>query len=99
MIVIAKLKAKSGQEKDMGDAIRRILPDVAKEEGTLVYTLHQSQSDPSVFMFYEKYADQDAFAHHSSTPYLKELFDALAPMLDGAPEIDMYNEIDGIDKK
>jgi hypothetical protein len=35
---------------------------------------------------------------HSSTPYFKELFGILEPLLDGAPEIEMYNEVAGIQK-
>ena len=47
----------------------------------------------SVFLFYEKYADGAALKTHSSTPYFKELFDALKSLLDGAPEIEMYDEL------
>jgi quinol monooxygenase YgiN len=33
---------------------------------------------------------------HSSTPHFKALFKTIKPMLDGAPEIAMYNELAGI---
>ena len=98
MIVVAKLKAKSGSEDQMEQAIREILPEVEKEEGTLVYTLHRSQKDPSIFLFYEKYTDADALTAHSSTPHFQALFGVLGPLLDGAPEIDMYDEVAGINK-
>ena len=87
MIVVAKLKAKVGEEANMEEALRGMVTKVAQEEGTLAYTLHRAQQDPSVFLFYEKYRDAAALKAHSSTPYFKELFGALKPMLDGAPEI------------
>jgi quinol monooxygenase YgiN len=93
MIVVAKLKAKVGEEANMEDALRGMVTKVAQEEGTLTYTLHRAQQDPSVFLFYEKYRDAAALKTHSSTPYFKELFGALKPMLDGAPEIEMYDEL------
>ena len=98
MIVVAKLKAKSGEDSKMADALQAMVSRVEQEEGTLVYTLHQAQNDPTQFLFYEKYTDAQALKAHSTTPYFKELFGALAPLLDGAPEIEMYDEIAGLKK-
>ena len=64
----------------------------------MTYTLHKDQSNPRVFLFYERYKDTDALVAHSSTPYFKGLFKTLKPMLDGAPEISMYTELAGISK-
>ena len=71
---------------------------VGQEEGTLAYTLHRSRKDATVFLFYEKYKDKDALSFHSSTPYFKEMFGAIGPLLDRDPEIDMYNEIAGLNR-
>ena len=98
MIVVAKIKAKSGEESKMADALQAMVAKVEKEEGTLTYTLHQAQNDPTQFLFYEKYTDGQALKAHSSTPYFKELFGLLQPLLDGAPEIEMYNEIARLEK-
>jgi len=98
MIVVAKIKAKSGEEEKMEKAFLDIMPKVEQEEGTLVYTLHRSQKDPTVFLFYEKYKDKGALKEHSSTPHFQELFGILGPLLDGNPEIEMYDEIKGINK-
>ena len=93
MVVVAKLKAKAGEEAKMEEALRGMVVKVAQEQGTLTYTLHQAQQDPSVFLVYEKYQDASALKTHSSTSYFKELFDVLKPLLDGAPEIEMYDEL------
>jgi quinol monooxygenase YgiN len=77
----------------MEEALRDMVGKVAQEQGTLTYTLHRAQNDPNVFLFYEKYADGAAFEAHCSTPYFKELFGALKSLLDGAPEIEMYDEL------
>ena len=96
MVVIAKLKAKNGKEGDLEEAFREIISKVQQEEGTLRYTLHRLRKDPTVFMLYEKYKDKDALSYHSSTPYFKELFRLLGSILEGEPEIEMYEEIVGI---
>ena len=93
MIVVAKLKAKSGEAEKMEEALRGMVAKVAQEPGTLTYTLHRAQQDPCLFLFYEKYKDAAALKAHSATPYFKELFSSLKPMLDGPPEIEMYDEL------
>ena len=74
MIVVAKLKAKAGEEGNMEEALRGMVDKVAQERGTLTYTLHRAQQDPSVFLLYERYQDASALKTHSSTSYFKELF-------------------------
>jgi len=98
MIVVAKLKAKSGEENKMEEALRSMVSKVEAEEGTLMYSLHRSQKDPTQFLFYEKYTDAEALKAHSETPYFKELFGVLQPLVDGPPEIEMYDEIAVLNK-
>ncbi|MDY6911977.1 MAG: putative quinol monooxygenase [Chloroflexota bacterium] len=89
MIVIAKLKAQVGKEPEMEKALREMILKVEKEEGTLTYTLHLSQNDPTLFLLYEKYQDKAAFEAHSSTPYFKELFATIGPLFAAEPVIEM----------
>ena len=98
MIVVAKIKAKSGEESKMADALQAMVSKVEKEEGTLVYTLHRHKKDPTVFMVYEKYKDKEAFKYHSSTSHMKQLFSILQPLLAGEPEIEIYDEIARLNK-
>ena len=98
MIVVAKLKAKSGEEGKMEEALRGMVAKVEAEEGTLMYSLHRSHKDPTLFLFYEKYTDAEALKAHSETPYFKDLFGVLQPLIDGAPEIETYDELAGLRK-
>ncbi len=96
MVVVAKIKVKSGEEKKVEKMLVDMVSKVAEEEGTITYTLHRSIADPTVFLFYEKYKNADALSTHSSTPYFKTLFGVLENSLDGSPEIEMYTELAGI---
>jgi len=98
MIVIAKLKARSGDESKMEEALRAMVSKVEAEEGTLMYSLHRSQKDPTRFLFYEKYKDAEALKAHSETAYFKELSGVLQPLIEGAPEIEMYDEVAALRK-
>lgn len=96
IVVVAVMKAKQGKEQEMEDALKNIVPKVASEEGTLAYALNKARKDPCTFLIYEKYRDKDALNLHSSTPYFAELFEKIAPLLDGAPSIEIYKELSSI---
>lgn len=96
MVVVAKLTALAGKEVELEQALLSVIPQVKNEEETLVYTLHKDQSNPRVFLLYEKYKDMDALVVHSSTPYFKALFKQIRPLLDGPAEIKTYTELGGI---
>lgn len=93
MVVVAALKVKPGKEKELEDAVKDMIAKVASEEGTLTYVFHRSQHNPGEFLMYEKYKDKAAFDHHGATPYFKELFGRIGPLLAGEPHIEMYEEV------
>jgi quinol monooxygenase YgiN len=92
--IVAKIKAKPGSEGQLEQAFRNNIPNVRNEPGTLSYVLHRSVKDPTTFVFYETYQDQAALDAHGKTPYMKELGAAIAPLLDGRPQIDILTELD-----
>jgi quinol monooxygenase YgiN len=93
IVVTARIKAKQGSEKDLEAAFRKMVEDVASEDGTLMYTLHRSQKDACAFMFYEKYKDLDALKQHSTSPHFNALMQTIQPMLDAPAEIEMFEEL------
>ena len=94
--VIATLKVKTGSEAAMEKAAREMIAYVkANEPGTLTYILHRSTGDPTEFAFYEVYADQGAFATHGGSEQMQKFFGQAGGLLDGRPEIKMYEQIDG----
>ncbi|HVN83834.1 MAG TPA: putative quinol monooxygenase [Candidatus Binatia bacterium] len=96
MTVIATLKIKSGNEAAFQQAAEKMITHVkANEPGTLTYVLNRSTSDPTKFVFYEVYQDQAAFAAHGGSAPMQEFFGAVGTLLDGRPEIHMYEELGG----
>jgi quinol monooxygenase YgiN len=93
--VVAKIKAKAGSEAEVEKAFREMIGNVrAKEPDTLVYTLHRSAQDPTVFVFYEVYKDQAALDAHGKTDHMKALGAKIGPHLDGRPSIDVLTEVE-----
>jgi quinol monooxygenase YgiN len=87
--VLAIIKVKAGSENDARALLASIVADTLEEPGCLVYDLHQSASDPTEFLFYERWASDAALDAHStsSAPHRLKLRDQLGPLVDGRPSV------------
>ena len=90
--VIANLKVKEDKVEEARLALKQLAEEtLSSEEGTLVYTVHQRQDDPTAFVFYEKYESEEAFKIHGKN--LASKSGVFAGLLAGAPEIIMIEEV------
>jgi quinol monooxygenase YgiN len=96
LTVIAKLKVKADRTAAFEEEARKMIAHVAANEpGTRTYRCHRSTADPTVYVFYEVYDDQAAFAAHGGSPAMQAFFGAMRGIVDGRPEIEMYEAIGG----
>jgi quinol monooxygenase YgiN len=91
--VIAKLPIQEGKVDEAIEAIKGLMVDVAKEEGTLLYTLNRDKKNPNQLIFMERYTDKEALDFHGSTPYFKAFGGKLPSLLAGTPEITVLEEV------
>jgi quinol monooxygenase YgiN len=98
IVVKAIVQARPGKEEELEDLIRAIVPKVQAEERTIEYTIHRAQNIPGRFFFYEKYLDQDACDSHMATPYLQELLARFEDLLATAPDVEIFEVIDGFSR-
>ncbi len=94
IVIVAKLKVKEGKEEAMKEAMKEAAEKVRiNEPGNLAYIPHQSQADPTIFLFYEKYKDKEAIELHRQQDHYKQFSGKMGGILAGKPEIDFYTEI------
>jgi quinol monooxygenase YgiN len=60
------------------------------EEGCLVYTLYQEVGEPSSFIFYEEYVNQEAVDFHNATSHFKTFIGQITGLLQGSPLIEVF---------
>ena len=91
--VIAKLPIKEGKMDEVLAEFKVLMAEVAKEEGTVLYSLNSEKAKPNTLVVVEQYKDKDAFNFHSSTPHFKEFFTKSAAFIGENPEIVVMKEI------
>jgi quinol monooxygenase YgiN len=91
--LIARLPIVEGKMDEALAAFKTLRPEVAKEEGTVLYSLNVEKADPNTLVVVEQYRDKDSLKFHSSTPYLKEFFEKSASFTRGKSEVVIMEEI------
>jgi quinol monooxygenase YgiN len=94
--VIAKIPIKEEKLNEAIDAFKALMVHVAKEEGTLSYTVSRDPANPNTLVVMERYKDKAAFEAHSATPHFKDFFGKSAALMGGRPEISIMEELHSI---
>jgi quinol monooxygenase YgiN len=81
----AKLTAQPGKRAEMIAALEKLLPTVADEDGTLIYTINTDDTDENVVWMFELYTDSDAVAAHGASEAMAALFGDLGALLGDGP--------------
>lgn len=82
--ITAVIKAKSGHEGTLRDALMAVAANVAANEpGTIGFFISQSEDDPCVFTTYERFSDKAAMDRHNSSAVVATFFGIAKPILDG----------------
>jgi quinol monooxygenase YgiN len=93
IVVAAKLKAVEGKGDELEREFRKLIPKVLKDPGAIMYAVNRKADVPNEFLVYEKYESMEALKLHGSTEHFKEFSKAIASLLDGRPEVGVYNEL------
>ena len=93
IVVVARIKAKPGCEKQLEESFRSMIAKVREEPGCEQYILHRQIKDPTVFLFYEIYKDKEALDFHGKTPHMAQLGKSLRELVESTT-LDVMTEID-----
>jgi quinol monooxygenase YgiN len=98
--LVAKLTAAEGKADQLRAALTEMVGNVkANEAGkATAYSLHTSDEDPNVFLFYEQYSDAAALEAHGKTEHMAAMGGKLRDggLLAGRPTIERYTQIAGV---
>ena len=93
VIVTAKVKLQTGKSEEFLEAVRVMKPQVMQDPGAIQYSLHRSAEDPDMFIFYERYESEEAFAYHLSTDHFKVLAGKIDPLMAVPGDIGKWVEV------
>lgn len=89
-IVIARIQVVKGKENEYLSLVEPLMEASKTESGNLVYSLYQSTQNPSEFMVYEEYINEDAFNEHCKTGLFQSFGERVKPILAKDIDIQIY---------
>jgi quinol monooxygenase YgiN len=93
LTVIARVRAKVGQESRLRQELQSLVAPTRAEAGCINYDLHQSRTDPALFALYENWTSQAALDAHFQTPYLQAFFKLVPELADGPSDITKWTKM------
>lgn len=91
--VIARARAKTECVAEVRDILSALVEPTSRETGCISYELLQNSSDPTDFVFVEKWASAAAERAHFDTPHVSVALERLRGLLATDPEICRYTTL------
>ncbi len=89
-VVIAQYRVRAGDEDRVADALRKMAGPTRAEPGNLDYQVFRDPRDPSLFVLFERYADESAFGEHRASPHFSTwLSGQVLPSLEDRIRLDL----------
>jgi quinol monooxygenase YgiN len=69
--LIAYMKVVPGTESQFLEEAEAVIEQSRQESGIVTYQLHQSVTEPQLFVFYELFASDAALQYHRNSPHVQ----------------------------
>ena len=82
-LVIAAMRIRPDRMPEVQEALKKFMPKVNSEEGTMEYIVFRGMKDPNVLVFHERYRDGEALQAHMSSDEIKEFRGVMMSLVEG----------------
>ncbi|HLW97640.1 MAG TPA: putative quinol monooxygenase [Candidatus Acidoferrales bacterium] len=93
LTVIAQVRAKRGQEARVREILHGLVKPTCAERGCIDYVLHQSQDDPTKFVFYENWVSAGHLDAHAKSSHIEASRKLLPQFIEGKVEITIWKKV------
>lgn len=93
IVLMARLKVKADKIEEAKTAALAIVEPSRNEPGCINYDVHQTIDDPTVFLWHETWANQQAIDEHFEMSYFKEFAATVEKIAEIPPQIILSKKI------
>lgn len=81
IVFLAQLRALPGKGPELKQCIQNMVEACRQHPGLQIYWAHENLEDEHDFLYYEHYADKQAFDFHMSSPEMQAYRQVSGPLL------------------
>lgn len=71
LTIVARIEAKADQVDLVKSELLKLIEPTRQEEGCIQYELHQDNSNPELFIFFENWKNRELWQEHMSNEHVK----------------------------
>jgi quinol monooxygenase YgiN len=94
ILVFATINLKEGKNQEFLDITDSLIENTRKESGNISYDLYKDTQVDNVFVFVEKWKDEDVLSEHMETPHFKAFGEGVGSLLAEDLDIVQYKVSD-----
>jgi quinol monooxygenase YgiN len=87
------LRSRPGKEEELAGRLEALVLASRSDPGVMIYDLHRSTADPSLWFLYERYESQEHLNAHRKNPVLRSFVADAATLLDGKLDVRTFSVI------
>ncbi len=91
--------AQPGKEAEAAEAFKALVEPTHREQGCILYALHQGVDDPRRLAFVERWASRESLDAHLASPDVQEVLARVEELFGDSADIVVYEPLTGGDTK
>lgn len=94
IVLVARMKARPGKERELRDALPALVAATRREEGCLTYVPHEGLDDTGLFVMHEVWRSEEHLRAHSGSDHLREFAGLAGELTVSGIEVERLTELD-----
>ncbi|HEX8157286.1 MAG TPA: putative quinol monooxygenase [Solirubrobacteraceae bacterium] len=99
VVVVGSFTAQPGKEAEAVEAFKALVEPTHREEGCILYALHQGTDDPRRLAFIERWASRDLLNTHLESEHVKKILERIEEIFGDKADIVVYEPLPGGETK
>ena len=87
------LRSKAGKEEELAGRLEALVLASRSDAGVMIYDLHRSAADPTLWFLYERYESQEHLNRHLQNLVLRRFIADAATLLEGQLDVQTFKVI------
>lgn len=93
VVVVGSFSAKPGKEAEAVEAFKALVEPTHREEGCILYALHQGVDDPRRLAFIERWASRELLDIHLESAHVRNVLERIEEIFGDSAEIVVYEPL------
>lgn len=95
VVVVGAFRTQPGKEQEGLEAFRALLDPTHREDGCILYALHQGSDDPRRLAFIERWESREKLDAHLETEHVQKVLERAEELFGDSADITVYDAVPG----